>query len=909
MNLAARLALSATWGDILVDKKVLHAKAFAFAERGILKYKGIADRVPTFQLLKKNVEEKPIFNTEMVGRAMELAQLTAAATAALGTSAAGVATIWGEAGIGKSRLTYELRQQIEPFLKVHWATCQADQILRKPFNPFIYFLKNYFKQSVENAAAENVRHFELTFENLVRALPEAAFTEGAELIRTRSVLAALVGLTYPNSLWEQLDARGRYDNTFAAIQNILLALARVRPLVLELEDGHWFDDDSVTFLKQFVRKINDKPIFILTTMRYDDDAVKNHVFPLEILRGLKLKASDIDLNMLSADGLRQLAESKLRGTISAEFADMLGRTTNGNPFYAEQIVAYFVENNLLQLIDNQWTALDSDIKISTSISAILTARIDRLSTILKETVKAAAVIGREFELPVLSEVILQHEEYVRRNGNSQVVLREQIQSAEKGQIWRAMNELRYIFRHSLLREAVYDMQLKTRLRELHFMIARAIEKVYADSIEQRYVDLAFHYEQAEVRAKTLEYLRKAADHARRNFQNQQALDFYDRLLKTQTDDTTEFVKTLVKKGEVLQLIGRWYESEICFHEALFKSAATGDVRLKGRTHNALGALLMLKGSYVDARTYLEKSAAYCEQIVDNQGIARAYGNLGNLFFRQGDYAAAKNYFEQSLKISRDNSLRMSPQIVSNLGLTYMNQGNYTEGVAVQREELAVVEAANDAASAATLQVNLGIVLAEKGDDTAALRCFEKGLELCQRLGNKQFTSIALGCIGNIWRLKGNFEKANDYLTDDLKICNELGDRQGTAIAHELIGKLHATKGELTDAARHFDESLQLCRALNYQKGVAKSLHGLGEVASLRNDFLRALECFDEAADIARRINNALILGQCLADKGSVLIKAGDFTGAKALQMEAETVAKSLGNERLWAQVAAFLKKI
>jgi predicted ATPase len=185
----------------------------------------------------------------------------------------------------------------------------------------------------------------------------------------------------------------------------------------------------------------------------------------------------------------------------------------------------------LQVVDNQWTVKDKTVKISNSISAILTARIDRLSIILKETVKAAAVIGREFELPVLSEVILQHDEYVRRNGNGQVVLREQIQNAEKGQIWRAMNELRYIFRHSLLRETVYDMQMRTRLRELHFMIAKAIEKVYADSIEQRYVDLAFHYEQAEIKLKTNEYLKKAADFARRNFQNLQALEFYDRLLK------------------------------------------------------------------------------------------------------------------------------------------------------------------------------------------------------------------------------------------------------------------------------------------------------------------------------------------------------------------------------------------
>jgi class 3 adenylate cyclase/tetratricopeptide (TPR) repeat protein len=915
VNLAARLALAANWGEIIVDKHVLHAKSFEFEPKGDVSYKGFAEQIPTFKLVKKKVEEKPIFGGAMVGRDAELATLVESATATLGSATGGMAYVWGEAGIGKSRLTYELREQLETVLKLNWAVCQSDQILKKPFNPFLYFLKNYFKQSVEHTPSENFDNFENAFQLLARSLPESAYTEGAELIRTRSVLAALVGLSFADSLWEQLDAKGRYDNTFAAIENLFLSLSRVNPLVIELEDGHWFDADSTTLVRNLVRKIQDAPILILTTSRYDDENAKNMLVDSNIRtcpdangRGPKIRFSEIDLNNLTAAGLKQLAEAKLRGRIHDDLAEMLGRSTNGNPFYAEQILAYFMENNLLQLVDNQWTVKDKTVKISNSISAILTARIDRLSIILKETVKAAAVIGREFELPVLSEVILQHAEYVRRNGNGQIVLREQIQNAEKGQIWRAMNELRYIFRHSLLRETVYDMQMRTRLRELHFMIAKAIEKVYVDSIEQRYVDLAFHYEQAEIKPKTNEYLRKAADFARRNFQNIQALEFYDRLMKN-SDDETEIVKTLVKKGEVLQLIGRWSESEISFHAALFKSAATGNLPLKGRTHNALGALLLLKGNYKDARIYLEKAANYCEQIVDNQGTARAYGNLGNLYFRQGDYDLAKDYFLKSIQIARENNVRIAPQIVSNLGLTFMNQGNYREGVSVQKQELALVESLGDLGGAATLWVNLGIVYFEKGDENAALPCFEKGLELCQLLGNKQFTSIALGCIGNVWRVKGNLEKATEFLADDLKMCLELGDRQGTAIAHELIGRLNLTKGEWASATQNFEESIKLCRQLNYQKGVAKALQGAGEVAALENEFVKAIFHFEEAADIARKINNQLILGQTLVEMGMISLKVGDFERAKQVQNEVVAVAESLGNEKLTAQVEAFLIKI
>ena len=900
--------MQANWNEILVDNNVLHAKSFEFQEKGNLHYKGFADKIPTFKLIKKKAEERPIFSGSMVGRDIELNQLIELASVTLIHKTAGIASIWGEPGIGKSRLTYEMKQQIDSFLKVNWLVCQSDQILKKPFNSFIYFLKNYFRQSVEQSTGDNLASFEFVYENLIRSLPETAYTEGSELIRTRSILAALVGLNYPDSLWEQLDARGRYDNTFAAIENLLLALTHISPLVIELEDAHWLDNDSNILLQNFTRRISSLPILMVSTMRYDDEGVKKDLFSPEILRGTELKSVDIDLNLLPKEGLNQLAEAKLQGDLHPDFAQMLWRTTNGNPFYIEQILAYFSENNLLQTIDNQWTVKDTTIRISTSITAILTARIDRLSTILKETVKAAAVIGREFELPVLSEVILQHDEYIRRNGNAPLVLREQVQSAEKGQIWRAMNELRYIFRHSLLREAVYDMQLKTRLRELHFMIAKAIEKVYQDNIEQRFVDLAFHYEQAEVNTKTLEYLYKAADFARRNYQNQQALDFYDRLLKN-IDNETELVKTLVKKGEVLQLIGHWHNSEIAFHDALFKATGTGNMSLKGRAQSAVGTLLMLKGSYDEARPHLEKAASYFEQIIDYQGIASTYGNLGNLYFRQGEYEMAKDYFVKSIHISRKNGLQSPAQIVSNLGLTYMNQGDYTEGVKIQREELDIAEKNNNLSGASTLWVNLGIVYFEKGDENAALRCFEKGLELCQLLGNKQFTSIALGCIGNVWRIKGNFEKAEEYLVEDLKMCKELGDKQGIAIAHELIGKLHTTKGEFRDALQHFEESLKRCHQLNYQKGIAKALHGLGETYSLKNDFLKAIQCCDEAVVVARKINNKLILGQCLVEKALVLIKAGDFENAKMLQKETIEVAESLGNEKLTQQVQAFLKKL
>ena len=878
VNLAARLLKNAKWGEILVDINLSKTRFFDFQNKGELYYKGIEHAIPTFQLRNKKLEEKAFFSGRHFGRESELTQLSCFIEYFFKQKKASLATIYGEAGIGKSRLSYELQQNLYKNQEIHWAKCPTDQTLRKPFNPFAYFLKTFFNQQVETQEEDNKKAFEDKLSDFGFRISgfEASETRNpkpethlTELARTQSVLAALMGLHYPDSLWEQLDAKGRYNNTWAALSNFFRILAKQHPLVIEIEDAHWLDEDSAAFLKDFIKKIENQPIALLITSRYDDEGNKPAVFDSSLLRETNIGVLETNLNVFTKEQLAHFTNYKLRAYPHEDLLETLWRKSNGNPFYAEQILGYFTENNALQLIDDEWVMRDINIKISTSISSILTARIDRLSTVLKETVKAAAVIGREFELPVLAEVLFSQEVFKPYKFNGNAVLQEQISAAEKGQIWQAMNDMRYIFRHALLREAIYDMQLKTRLRSLHAATAQALEKLYVDRLSDRYLDLAFHYEQAENKEKTSEYLKKAADQARRNFQNQQALELYDRLLAMQTDEV-ENIKILVRKGEILQLIGQWQAAEKCFKTALLDAERIDDLLLRGRAGDALGGLLMLKGNYKEARFELDRAANHFEQVIDFQGIIKVYGNLGNLYFRQGDYEKATDYFKQSIRFSLENDRGINPQIVSNLGLTYMNLGNFKEGVRVQEDALLLCEKNNDSVGMSILSVNLGIVLIEKGDKNDALNRLEQGLKLAQKLGNQQLTSIALGCIGNIYLLKGEYEKAEKHLIQDLEITEALGDRQGIAIASELMGRLYAVKGNIIESLTYLEVSLSLCRSLNYQKGIAKALIGLGDVQFSQQELQSALRYFSEAVYIAQKINNKGILDYALAGKNKIL---------------------------------------
>lgn len=900
VNIAARIMMHAAWGEVLVDEAVRKSRHFRFQHTGDIRYKGLNDPIPTFKLVGRNQNQRQPFEGAMVGRERETGKLEAFALTAFDQSEAAVAYVYGEPGIGKTRLTYELRHRLRKQRRLSWLVCQSDQILRKPFNPFIYFLKDYFDQSSDNTPQGNLENFEREFLALLNDIVDAKHPESEgikrEVVRTKPVLAALIGLKIADSLWEDLDARGRYQNTLAALTSLFQAEALLGPVVLELEDGHWFDDSSREFLNEFAGRIKNFPVFVLVTSRYDDEGDRPKVFGEAVLEKHGLPQLEIDLNILDGEAMQGFASQRLKGKVNPELLELLLRTSNGNPFYAEQMLEYFAESGQLEQGENGWSVKDINVRISDSIQAVLTARIDRLSGLVKETIKAAAVIGREFELSVLTEVMKTNEELAQHNGNSHLVLREQVKTAERAQIWQAMNELRYIFRHSLLREAVYDMQLKTRLRELHHLIAEAIEKLDENNIEQRYVDLVFHYEQASVEPKLQEYLQKAADHAKEYYQNQQAIHFYNKLLTIleKQGDMQQQSRTLLKKASILELIGRWEEAEALDRQALELARQVNESKLLGRANSNLGYLLMLKGKYDEADGHLETAAAFYGSIHDNQGTAKVYGHLGTLYFRQGKYEDAKLYFIRSIQLAQlYKHTSSSAQIVATLGLTYMNLGKYDDGIRWQQSQLETCKQMNDRQGMATLYTNMGIVYFEKGDYDEALGCYQKGLALAEELGNKQLTSIAIGCIGTVWQRKGRFDIALQHFERDLALTEELGDKQGICIALGLLGELFSVMGKFDEAIGYMQRNLKLGEELGYRKGMAKSLNTLGDIYFYKNEFETSIGYYDRSIEVTRNIGNKLVLGFSLAEKANVLLASGRMDEATAHLREATTLALEL----------------
>lgn len=177
--------------------------------------------------------------------------------------------IYGEAGVGKLRFAAELKR-LNP--KLNWLYLPCDGILRKAFNPFIFFFMRFFEQSAENNADRNRRNFEDNFQKLIDTAGSSVCNSAEkirnELIRLKSVMAGFLGIRYEGSLYEQLEPKLRYKNVILSIQETIKAMSLNNQVVLEVEDINWIDRDSAEVLDIVYERMKDFPVVFILTGRF-----------------------------------------------------------------------------------------------------------------------------------------------------------------------------------------------------------------------------------------------------------------------------------------------------------------------------------------------------------------------------------------------------------------------------------------------------------------------------------------------------------------------------------------------------------------------------------------------------------------------------------------------------------------
>jgi predicted ATPase/class 3 adenylate cyclase len=857
INLAARFMMSANEGEVWLDERVAQRikKHYNYDFVGEHNFKGFAQKQSVYVLRGRKSESEFFFRGEMVGRNQELQTLTDLVAPIWSGNYAGVLGVWGEAGMGKSRLIYEFRKStIFQERSATWAICQSDQILRHSFNPIRYWLNRYFDIFSKDDEATQLQKFHNKMDVLISSTKDNELA--AELRRTRSFLAALVDLSWPDSLYSQMDAQSRYDNTIIALITLIKAESLQQPFILFIEDAHYLDEDSKAFLPRLKRALIaetiDYPIVILLTTRWQGTRV---------LVEEGLIDHDIDLGALSKAALSQMAVDILDKPADPILINLVDDRAEGNPFFAEQILHYLQTEEYLELKPSGWT-IRKNLNLNSlpaDITKMLIARLDQLTHQVKEVVQAASVLGREFEIQILSRMLV-----------NDVSLDDDIDEAEKASVWFPLNEIRYIFKHSLMRDVAYNMQLKARRQELHVIALDALEEIYGNELGHHYGELAYHSEQAILVDKARYYLELAAHSARDSYQNLQALDYYRRALQFIPAEDLEHRYNIHKECEKLLTELGEPEERTKELESLHTLAEEIGEAGKRAEVEMLSAQILVSGGNYDKSAEIAKQAIGMALDTNRYDVAiDAYQILFDGYYQQGMYNEAIQWGDLGLELSRTHGVsRDKAFILNRLGLAYLELKDPSAATSYLEQSLEIFRADDNLRGVARVLANLGLVAGHRGDFSAALYYCEQALGLAREIGSRRGEALLLGNLGWISGLLGDYRKALGYADRNLKIAREIGDKFLEAYSFINLSSHAGALGDNEAGIEYAKQGLELSRQTNDRNAEAWALtylgHGLFEsgllseaknayqaALKLRNDLEQSVLATEPAAGLAR----------------------------------------------------------
>ncbi len=698
VNLAARFMNLASPGEVWIDEQVARRaeRQFDVTYRDRFAVKGFKHKQKVFNLVGYKELTEIVYHGDLIGRNQELERLSKFVSPIFRGEFAGAIVIQGEAGIGKSRLTHTF-QNAEIFKdnSVQWIVCQTDEILRQSLNPFKDWLFKRFLVSSSQSDSENLENFKARLQTIIdsTAVPELA----AELERTSSVLGAFLGLSQPGSLYDQLDAKERYENTFIALSTLLRAESLQKPLLIFIEDIQWLDDDTRAFLPYFVRTVLVEPeikypIAIIATMRPEGDQLEF---------GQILEPHYLDLNRLSPSDLFQIANQVLGSPISTPLLELLERRAEGNPFFAEQILRYLADKNLLK--KNKEGFFEADLRAERSlpldVGAILIARLDSLAQDVRNVVQTASILGREFEVQLLTRML---------RGDSE--LPQKIAHAEQAEIWVRLDQIRYIFRHALLRDAAYSMQLLKRQRELHALAVSAMEMLYAHDLGPHFGELAYHSERAGLVEKAMLYLPLAGKSAAGAYQNRQAVDYFSRaLVITPSENLQAQFDHLLARAKLYGLMGerKFQIQDLDMLERLSRQSGNDTL---------LARVWMMRADYAYSVSDFQLAIEKAKQALD---LTQSVG-VEDIAY---------------------DAYRISP-------LALLRQGKLDEALQQANEGLKLVHRLGKRIEEGKILNSMGLISLEQKEPASAQAYFEEALNIARETFNRGLETKSLNNLGN-----------------------------------------------------------------------------------------------------------------------------------------------------------------
>jgi predicted ATPase len=312
-----------------------------------------------------------------------------------------------------------------------------------------------------------------------------------------------------------------------------------------------------------------------------------------------------------------------------------------------------IDNGVVRRADGRWRLdphadLDA-LTVPETLQALILARFDRLGPAERHVLQAASVIGREFDMPVLTAVLRSLPPADVQPALDQLVEREFVQPS---------GEQTYEFRHVLVSDAIYGTMLRRNQGELHGTVGEALEALYPDQLEKNIELLARHYGFSPRLDRALHYLILAGQRAERAYLNRQARGHYEQaltLLPQVSHTLAQAVQVNMGLGDVLMFAGEYATARVQYQAALDVIPAVSAREHAGERaelFRKLGAAHLKQSDYEQALgAFTAAQTALAEADAPSPvAQARILNEVGWTHFERGDLEAAQATLLQGLKL-------------------------------------------------------------------------------------------------------------------------------------------------------------------------------------------------------------------------------------------------------------------
>lgn len=687
----------------------------------------------------------------------------------------------GEPGIGKTALV----RQIEEHARLRTVTVMSGGASQAegmpPYLPLLEALGPYVRDTPPEVLREQVGPWAGSLDVI---LPEL----------TARMEAVPTGYPLPPD-----QARLRL---FEGLGAFLAAIGTAHPLVLLLDDLQWCDQSTVDLLCHVTRRQPAARLLLVGAYR-EGEAEENVALQRAIAELRRQRClTTIRLGPLSAEEMGQLAAGQLGAPASAELRSTLHAGSEGNPFFAEELLRDWVDNGALVAESAGWTISgDGRHALPAGIVGAVRQRLARLPADVVDDLHVAAIIGREFDLTVLAAATDMETE----------ALEGRLSHAVAAHLIALDDEGRYGFHHDRIRECLYAEVPATRRRRLHGAIGQALEDRQRANPANRLAMLAFHFARSFDRERGVRYARQAGDDALRHWALEEALRQYDTALDLLEWDDERRGRVLLDVSDVALLAGREVQAANGY-EAAQALLATHDSAAAARAAHGLGRVRLHQDALHEAQVAFETALTLLRGAVTPTTV-RVLADLATLLcVSLGRQDEGEAQIHRALDLARDLQDRPLEAAVSRTMGNLLVRGNkIAEGIQRLEQALILARAVDDLAEAGECYACLANAYYWSAELDRAQECWLQREELARRCQQPYELRHVCAWFAFIAATQGDWEEAERQIARAKPLVERLASNEPIAFLHQVCGFLAWEQGNYVQAERELGRAVEFYR--------------------------------------------------------------------------------------------------